>query len=118
METVLSTSKYRWLVEKAKQIGFAIYLIYVILDSPEKSIERVRLRVKKGGHSVPEDKIVKRYAASLEQMPWFLDQADKAWLLDNSGAEPRLIGEKRDGVITLDEQALPAVVAAVQKIAT
>ena len=52
------------------------------------------------------------------QMPWFLDQADKAWLLDNSGAEPRLIGEKRDGVITLDEQALPAVVAAVQKIAT
>ncbi len=116
VETVLSTGKYRRLVEMAKRLGFQIRLIYVLLDSPQRNVERVRLRVKKGGHAVPEEKILERHAKSLEQMPWFLEQAGQAWLFDNSGAKPRLIGEKRDGVVMLDEAALPAVVSAVRTI--
>ena len=118
VETVLSTGKYRRLVEAAKKLGFEVRLIYVCLDSPQRNVERVRLRVKKGGHAVPEDKIVKRYVRSLEQMPWFLEQADQAWLFDNSGAKPRLIGQKREGLITLDPSALPAVAEAVRTIQT
>ncbi len=116
VETVLSTPKYRRLVEKAKKRGFQVRLIYVILDSPARNVERVRLRVMKGGHAVPEDKIVARYSRSLDQLSWFLQEADQAWLFDNSGAEPRLIGEKRDGTVTLDRSALPAVVKAVERI--
>ncbi len=62
VETVLSTPKYRRLVEKAKKLGFEVGLIFVALDSVERNIERVALRVKKGGHNVPRDKIIKRYA--------------------------------------------------------
>ncbi len=118
VETVLSTAKYRRLVAKAKAHGFAIWLLYVVLDSPDRNVERVRLRVRKGGHDVPEDKIRARYARSLDQFPWFLEQADRAWIYDNSGAQPRRIGEKRDGVIQLDGDALPQVVQAVQTIET
>jgi predicted ABC-type ATPase len=118
VETVLSTDKYRRLVVAARALQFQIRLAYLILDSPEHNIERVRMRVKKGGHAVPEDKIVKRYARSLKQMPWFLDQADEAWLYDNSDISPRLIGRKHAGVITLDSDALPQVVAAVETIKT
>ena len=118
VETVLSTDKYRRLVLAAKALRFQIRLTYVILDSPKRNIERVRLRVKMGGHAVPEDKIVERYVRSLEQMPWFLDQADEAWLYDNSGVSPRIIGRKRDGVVTLEPDALPQVVAAVETIKT
>jgi predicted ABC-type ATPase len=118
VETVLSTSKYRRLVEAAKALQFQLRLTYIILDSPKRNIERVRLRVKMGGHAVPEDKIVERYARSLEQMPWFLEQADEAWLYDNSDTSPRLIGRKHAGVITLDSDALPQVVAAVETIKT
>ncbi|MCV0413800.1 MAG: zeta toxin family protein [Brevundimonas sp.] len=118
VETVLSTAKYRRLVAKAKAHGFAIWLLYVVLDSPDRNVERVRLRVRKGGHDVPEDKIRARYARSLDQLPWFLEQADRAWIYDNSGAQPRRIGEKRDGVIQLDGDALPQVVEAVQTIET
>jgi predicted ABC-type ATPase len=118
VETVLSTSKYRRLVEAAKALRFQVRLTYIILDSPERNIERVRLRVKMGGHAVPEDKIVERYARSLAQMPWFLDQADEARLYDNSDTSPRLIGRKHEGVITLDSNALPQVVAAVETIKT
>lgn len=118
VETVLSTDKYRHLVRKAKDRGFAVWLIYVVLDSPERNIERVRLRVRKGGHDVPEAKIRSRYARSLTQFPWFLEQADEAWIYDNSGAQPRRIGEKSEGLIALDEGALPAIVEAVRSIET
>ena len=87
-----------------------------MLDSPERNVERVKLRVRKGGHDVPEDRIRDRYRRSLEQMPWFLEQADRAWIFDNSGADPKLIGEKSDGVITLDKAASLAAVAAVNTI--
>lgn len=76
VETVLSTPKYRRLVEQAKQLKFQVRLVYVILDSPERSIARIALRVRKGGHNVADEDVRKRYARSLEQMPWFLDQAD------------------------------------------
>lgn len=118
VETVLSTSKYRRLVQEAKTLGFEIRLTYVILDSPERNVERVKLRVKKGGHDVPSEKVIVRYARSLEQLPWFLEQADLASIFDNSGATPRLIGRKQDKTITLDPAALPQVIAAVDKTAT
>ena len=114
VETVLSTSKYRRLVTLAKSLGYRFLLIYVILDDPRHNIERVRIRVKRGGHDVPLDKILSRYGRSLEQLPWFLAQADAAWIWDNSGATIRSIGEKVDGKIRVDEKAMQVIVDAAQ----
>ncbi|MFU0506278.1 zeta toxin family protein [Pseudaminobacter sp. NGMCC 1.201702] len=116
VETVLSTDKYRRLVSLAKTLGFEVRLIYVLLATPQLNVERVRLRVKKGGHAVPENKILERYTKSLAQMPWFLEQADQAWLFDNSGATPQLIGKKLEGIISIDQGATPALVAAIETI--
>lgn len=116
VETVLSTGKYRRLVTAAHQIGFEVWLLYVMLDSPDRNVERVKLRVRKGGHDVAEADIRRRYENSMAQLPWFLEQADRAWLFDNSGAQPRIIGEKRDGVITLDKSAHARVVAAIEQV--
>ncbi|HEX7742824.1 MAG TPA: AAA family ATPase, partial [Sphingobium sp.] len=58
VETVLSTSKYRALVDRAKDRGFDVRMLYVVLDSAELQIERVRLRVSEGGHNVPAEKII------------------------------------------------------------
>ncbi len=118
VETVLSTDKYRRLVTEAKSRRFEVRLIYVLLDTAARNIERVRLRVAKGGHAVPEDKIVERRFRSLAQLPWFLEAADLAWIFDNSGASLRRIGQKQDGIVTLDPAALPEIVAVAQKIAT
>jgi predicted ABC-type ATPase len=109
VETVLSTPKYRALVLAAKERKFTIRLIYVLLSSPQLNIERVRLRVAKGGHDVPSEKILERRERSLAQLPWFLGQADDAWLFDNSGEKPRLIGTKSKGKIKLTSTALPEI---------
>ena len=119
VETVLSTDKYRRLVIKAKELGFLVWLVYVVLDSPDRSIERIKLRVAKGGHNVADDDVRKRYRRSLEeQLPWFLDQADQAWIYDNSAATPKQVGEKADGIISIAEDALPAILEAVRSIAS
>jgi len=109
VETVLSTPKYRDLVLAAKKRNFTIRLIYVLLNSPQLNVERVRLRVAKGGHDVPTEKILERRERSLAQLPWFLTQADDAWLFDNSGASPQLIGTKSKGKVKLTSAALPEI---------
>ncbi|HYW59664.1 MAG TPA: AAA family ATPase [Xanthobacteraceae bacterium] len=109
VETVLSTPKYRRLVSAAKSRKFEINLIYLLLQSPALCVERVRLRVAKGGHDVPTQKIIDRWQRSLDQLPWYLEQADRAWLFDNSGATPRVMGQKEKGTIFLDPDALPEI---------
>jgi ribose-phosphate pyrophosphokinase len=47
-------------------------------------------------------------------LSWYFEHADEAWIYDNSGASPKLIGRKQEGVVTLDPKALPEVVEAVE----
>ena len=102
VETVLSTDKYRRLVEAAKAREFTF-------QSADLNIQRVRLRVGKGGHDVPEESIRKRWTRSLAQLPWFLDQADQAALFDNTGAVPQLVGRKETGEVVIDPDAPAAL---------
>jgi predicted ABC-type ATPase len=105
VETVLSTDKYQRLVLAAKERQFAFRLIYVMLSSPDLNVQRVRLRVEKGGHDVPEASIRKRWVRSLAQLPWFLKHADQAAIFDNSGAVPQLIGRKQGDQLIVDPRA-------------
>jgi predicted ABC-type ATPase len=112
VETVLSTDKYRQLVERAKARGFEIRLLYVLLRSADLNVERVRMRVLKGGHDVAEEKIRARRERSLAQLPWFVERADVALVYDNSGAEPVLIARKQNEVAQISGRAPPEIRAA------
>jgi len=114
VETVLSTDKYRRLVRIAKRRGFEVRLVYVILRTPELNIDRVRLRVKKGGHRVPIGKIRERWTRSLKQLPWFLNQADAALIFDNS-SNLRLVGRKENGTVQFDPETPDALKRALPK---
>ena len=63
IETTLSTRSYFRLVEKAHSQGYDVTLLYFWLKSPQQAIERVAERVAKGGHNIPNDTIIRRYAA-------------------------------------------------------
>ena len=96
VETVLSSPKYRRLVEKAKKHGFEVCFVFVLLRDAELQLDRIRARVAKGGHDVPPDKVRDRRVRSFEQAGWFFWQADRAWLFDNSASEPLLVGRRDD----------------------
>jgi predicted ABC-type ATPase len=64
-ETTLSTRSYVKLIERCRGQGYTINLIFLWLNSPELAAERVQTRVEKGGHSIPEDVIRRRYEKGL-----------------------------------------------------
>lgn len=107
VETVLSTDKYRALIERAKGFGFEIRLIYVFLDSADRQIERIRLRVAKGGHPVPDDKVRERRERSFDQLPWFFGNSDFARVYDNSGGEPKLVARRDNATGFISDEMIP-----------
>lgn len=53
------------IIDKAKLNGYKIILIYSFLQNCTTCIERVKKRVKNGGHNVPEEDIIRRYYKSI-----------------------------------------------------
>jgi predicted ABC-type ATPase len=110
VETVLSTDKFRRRVLAAKKAGLAFGFVYIALSSAELAIRRVETRVKEGGHSVDPGKIRSRRLASLDQMPWFAEQADVAFFYCGDTRAPVLIATKTpEGIEILDAVSLPDV---------
>jgi predicted ABC-type ATPase len=63
-ETTLGGSTIARLLEHAASQGIEIHVWYAGLSSPELHLERVRARVRKGGHDIPEADIRRRYEHS------------------------------------------------------
>lgn len=98
VETVLSSAKYQPLVERARARGFRVHMIYILLNSAELQVERVRVRVAEGGHDVPAEKIIARRRRSFEQLAWFSQHIDLGYVFDNSTAEPKLVAHMLPGM--------------------
>src|SRR5207237_4696187 len=99
VETVLSSPKYRELVIAAKQRGFEIRMIYIVLKSAELQRQRIGIRVAEGGHDVPLEKVGARRARSFEQLAWFIGQTNACYIYDTSTGEPEFLGGKVGGAL-------------------
>jgi predicted ABC-type ATPase len=69
IETTLSGKYLVEYIQKAKELGFHISLIYLFLENPQTNINRVKNRVLNGGHHIPKDDIIRRYYRS-KNMFW------------------------------------------------
>ncbi len=86
VETTLSGGTYLRMVARAQAAGFYIMVLFIGTTSVEINIERIKARVEKGGHDVPEEDQRRRYPRTLANMKKLLPQANLAVLLDNSGS--------------------------------
>ncbi len=93
-ETVMSTPAKIRLMSQAKAAGYEVCLIYVTTQDPAINVQRVRDRVAKGGHNVPEEKIAARYTRAMGLLPVAIQVADMARVYDNSSERPALVFEK------------------------
>lgn len=107
-ETVMSSPDKIELLQEARRRGYRTYLYYVCTESAAISAGRVSSRVRQGGHAVPRDKIVSRYARSLLQLRAAIALCNRAYLFDNSGPRLRLIAEFEDSKCVRSIQTLPA----------
>jgi predicted ABC-type ATPase len=108
-ETVMSSADKVLFLKKAQQRGFRTYLYFVATDDPSINISRVRNRVRLGGHPVPDDKIVTRYARSLGLLIEAIHYTDRAYIFDNSGSSNIWLAEVIDGkTLTMKTGQMPA----------
>ena len=93
-ETTLSGRGYARMIPKWREQGYWVKLYFLRLPDPEVSIARVRHRVIRGGHNIPEDVIRQRF-----QRGWanfnsaYRDLVDEWAVYDNSGDRPVLLEE-------------------------
>lgn len=82
-ETTLTGKTILKTIDRAKELGYKIYLYYIGIDSPEIAKERVRNRVLKGGHDISSEVIEKRYYESLENLKKIISKCDYVDIYDN-----------------------------------
>lgn len=97
-ETVLSHPSKIEFIKKAKSAGYKTYLYFIFTDNYQLNIERIKLRVKRGGHDVDHKKIETRYFQSLKNFNNASQLAHSTFLIDNS-IEYQLITELTKGKV-------------------
>lgn len=78
-----------------------VVMIFCGLSSPEQHMARVRARVARGGHDIPEKKIRERWVASRANLIQLLPALARLQVFDNS-AEAPLGGDIEDPVLVLE----------------
>lgn len=129
-ETTLGGSTITGRLERGASSGIAVRIWYVGLSSPELHVARVRARVARGGHDVPESTIRDRYTRSRLNLIRLLPKLTELRVYDNSetgdpsegvAPRPRLLLHLADGEVvasvSLDdtpEWAKPIMAAALR----
>ncbi|MBW8049552.1 MAG: AAA family ATPase [Cytophagales bacterium] len=85
VESTLSGKYLLRLIHKVKEKSYLVKIIYLFLHEPEVCINRIKERVLKGGHYVPDEDVIRRYYRSKKNF-WtvYKQLADKWSIVYNS----------------------------------
>ena len=94
VETTLATRSYVKLIEKAKNRGYEVILLFMSLNTMELAIKRVKTRVAEGGHNIKLEVIKRRFNSGLNNLiDIYIPIVDRWILVDNSGEEFHIIAQ-------------------------
>jgi predicted ABC-type ATPase len=100
-ETTLGGNTIPSLLESAASAGIAVHIWFVGLNSPELHMQRVRARVAKGGHDIPEAKIRERYDNSRVNLIRLLPKLAELRVYDNSADADPATGARPEPILIL-----------------
>lgn len=84
-ETTLASRSYARLIKELRARGYEFHLFYLWLGSADLAVQRVRERVRRGGHDVPEEVIRRRYVKGAQNFfAVYSGLADTWGMYDNS----------------------------------
>lgn len=108
-ETTLSGKSIIRNIRLAKENGFYIVVNYIVVnyigvDNTDIAKERVRIRVSKGGHGIPDKDIERRYYESLKNLKEIINICDEISIYDNSEVIREIIDFKSGNLIWSDKK--------------
>ena len=106
-ETVFSHPSKLDLIDFAHLNNYKVYLYFIGTETPIMNLERVKDRVKKGGHPVEEEKIQSRYFLTMQLLTEMIKKADETYLWDNSGIKHQYLGNVKKGIIEFEQATIP-----------
>ena len=94
-------------INKAKELGYSIVLIYSYLDGPLMCENRIKIRVLNGGHNIPKEDIIRRFHRSKENF-WKLykDIVDEWNLFYNGLSEYTFVAHYSNGAVEIYNENL------------
>ena len=95
-ETVMSHRSKVDIIAKASSLNYKTYLYFVTTSKPSVNLERIKSRIKKGGHNVSKKKTIQRFYRSIGLLPEAIKKCDRAFVFDNS-TTLSLIAEFKNG---------------------
>jgi predicted ABC-type ATPase len=101
-ETTLASRSYATWIKELRRQGYEFSLLFLWLRTPELAVQRVRARVRIGGHDVPEDVIRRRYHKGVKNFFGLYQALAGSWgVYDNSSrGNPRFVAEGMGGNVT------------------
>lgn len=108
-ETVMSHSSKLSIIDIANKEKYRTYLYFVTTIDPKLNIERIKNRVKKGGHNVSPEKAIERFYRSISHLPEAIKRSYRAFVFDNT-TSLKLIGEFHKGKIVSDAVAFESFI--------
>jgi len=90
-ETTLSGVHYLTQIKRWQNLGYTVKLWFIKLSTPELAIERVKSRVKQGGHDIPHETILRRFTSGLKNIEKFKLIVDSWVIFDGDVDIPKLI---------------------------
>jgi predicted ABC-type ATPase len=88
-ETTLASKSFAPWLRGLQLSGYTFHLVYIWLPTVELALARVAERIRRGGHSVAEDTVRRRYDRSLFNFFGIYSQFADSWLMVNNSIRPR-----------------------------
>jgi predicted ABC-type ATPase len=91
-ETTLSGRRYARMMPQWQDLGYRIKLVFLYLEDVRIAVERIRIRVRQGGHGIPEGVVRRRYEAGWRNFRQIYKNLVDTWVVyDNSRETPVLV---------------------------
>jgi predicted ABC-type ATPase len=90
-ETTLSGVNYLTQIKRWQNLGYTVKLWFIKLSTSDLAIERVKSRVKQGGHDIPHATILRRFTSGLKNLEKFKLIVDSWVIFDGDVDIPKLI---------------------------
>jgi predicted ABC-type ATPase len=106
-ETTLSGKGHLQVVRGLKRRGYEVHIFYLWVPSAELTLARIKERVLRGGHDVPEAIVRRRFTRSIGNFLGPYGRLADRWVLfDNSGVMPREVATSRHGQLSVMDKRL------------
>ena len=91
-ESTLAGKAYVNLIKEAKAKEYFVHIVFLWIPSDVLAKERIKQRVKQGGHHVPDADVQRRLGRSLKNFLDLYSSLADAWdIVNNSGPQPEWI---------------------------